>query len=163
LAVGVACLQRFAAGPWAPGLALAAAAGLCAAIAGTLEQTAVLSIAFAAALTAASPGLCYAALAVALGSPAASCLSPGERWRGGGAAPGGGRGAGGLRGAGPAGGMAAGGVPGAGAPGPGPGPRRGRAAAFRRGRYPQRHRRDRQRRLRPPDAAPGREFRLCGG
>ena len=81
LAVGVACLQRFAAGPWAPGLALAAAAGLCAAIAGTLEQTAVLSIAFAAALTAASPGLCHAALAVALGSLAASCLYPGERWR----------------------------------------------------------------------------------
>ena len=77
LAVGVACLQRFAAGPWAPGLALAAAAGLCAAIAGTLEQTAVLSIAFAAA----RPGLCYAALAVALGSLAASCLYPGERWR----------------------------------------------------------------------------------
>lgn len=81
LAVGVACLQRCAAGPWAPGLALAAAAGLCAAIAGTLEQTAVLSIALAAALTAASPGLCYAALAVGLGSLGASCLFPGERWR----------------------------------------------------------------------------------
>ena len=81
LAVGVACLQRSAAGPWAPGLALAAAAGLCAAIAGTLEQTAVLSIALAAALTAASPSLCYAALAVALGSLGAACLFPGERWR----------------------------------------------------------------------------------
>ncbi len=81
LAVGVACLQRFAAGPLAPGLAVAAAAGLCAALAGTLAQTAVLSIAVAAALTAASPSLCYAALAVALGSLAAACLFPGERWR----------------------------------------------------------------------------------
>ena len=81
LAVGVACLQRFAAGPLAPGLAVAAAAGLCAALAGTLAQAAVLSIAVAAALTAASPSLCYAALAVALGSLAAACLFPGERWR----------------------------------------------------------------------------------
>ena len=81
LAVGVACLQRCTLGPLAPGLALAAAAGLCAAIAGTLEQTAVLSIALAAALTAASPSLCYAALSVALGSLGASCLFPGERWR----------------------------------------------------------------------------------
>lgn len=81
LAVGVACLQRCTLGPLAPGLALAAAAGLCAAIAGTLEQTAVLSIALAAAITAASPSLCYAALAVGLGSLAASCLFPGERWR----------------------------------------------------------------------------------
>ena len=39
-------------GPLAPGLALAAGAGLCAAIGGTLEQTAVLSIALAAAITA---------------------------------------------------------------------------------------------------------------
>lgn len=81
LAVGVACLQRCTLGPLAPGLALAAAAGLCAAIAGTLEQTAVLSIALAAAITAASPSLCYAALAVALGSLASACLFPGERWR----------------------------------------------------------------------------------
>lgn len=81
LAVGVACLQRCSLGPLAPGLALAAAAGLCAAVAGTLEQTAVLSIALAAAITAASPSLCYAALSVALGSLAASCLFPGERWR----------------------------------------------------------------------------------
>ena len=48
LAVATACLQRCAAGPLAPGLALAAGAGLCAAIGGTLEQTAVLSIALAA-------------------------------------------------------------------------------------------------------------------
>nr|WP_317370199.1 SpoIIE family protein phosphatase [uncultured Gemmiger sp.] len=48
LAVATACLQRCAAGPLAPGLALAAGAGLCAAMAGTLEQTAVLSIALAA-------------------------------------------------------------------------------------------------------------------
>lgn len=81
LAVGVACLQRCAVGPLAPGLALAAAAGLCAAFAGTLEQTAVLSVALAAAITAASPGLCYAALAVALGSLSAACLFPGERGR----------------------------------------------------------------------------------
>ena len=51
LAVATACLQRCAAGPLAPGLALAAGAGLC------------------------------AALAVALGSLAAACLCPGERWR----------------------------------------------------------------------------------
>lgn len=48
LAVATACLQRCAVGPLAPGLALAAGAGLCAAIGGTLEQTAVLSIALAA-------------------------------------------------------------------------------------------------------------------
>lgn len=47
LAVATACLQRCAVGPLAPGLALAAGAGLCAAIGGTLEQTAVLSIALA--------------------------------------------------------------------------------------------------------------------
>ena len=52
-------------------------AGLCAAIGGTLEQTAVLSIALAAAITASGPTLAYAALAVALGSLAASCLCPG--------------------------------------------------------------------------------------
>lgn len=81
LAVGAACLQRFAVGPLAPGLALASAAGLCAAIGGTLEQTAVLSIALAAALTAAGPERAFAALAVAMGSLAASCLCPGERGR----------------------------------------------------------------------------------
>lgn len=82
LAVGAACLQRCAVGPLAPGLALASAAGLCAAIGGTLEQTAVLSIALAAALTAAGPERAFAALAVAMGSLAASCLCPGERGRG---------------------------------------------------------------------------------
>ena len=76
LAVATACLQRCAVGPLAPGLALAAGAGLCAAIGGTLEQTAVLSIALAAAITASGPTLAYAALAVALGSLAASCLCP---------------------------------------------------------------------------------------
>ena len=81
LAVATACLQRCAAGPLAPGLALAAGAGLCAAMAGTLEQTAVLSIALAAAITASGPALAFAALAVALGSLAAACLCPGERWR----------------------------------------------------------------------------------
>ena len=81
LAVVTACLQRCAAGPLAPGLALAAGAGLCAAMAGTLEQTAVLSIALAAAITASGPALAFAALAVALGSLAAACLCPGERWR----------------------------------------------------------------------------------
>ena len=50
LAVATACLQRCAVGPLAPGLALAAGAGLCAAIGGTLEQTAVLSIALAVLL-----------------------------------------------------------------------------------------------------------------
>lgn len=81
LAVGAACLQRCAVGPLAPGLALASAAGLCAAIGGTLEQTAVLSIALAAALTAAGPERAFATLAVAMGSLAASCLCPGERGR----------------------------------------------------------------------------------
>lgn len=81
LAVGAACLQRCAVGPLAPGLALASAAGLCAAIGGTLEQTAVLSIALAAALAAAGPERAFAALAVAMGSLAASCLCPGERGR----------------------------------------------------------------------------------
>ena len=81
LAVGAACLQRCAVGPLAPGLALASAAGLCADIGGTLEQTAVLSIALAAALTAAGPERAFAALAVAMGSLAASCLCPGERGR----------------------------------------------------------------------------------
>ena len=80
LAVATACLQRCAVGPLAPGLALAAGAGLCAAIGGTLEQTAVLSIALAAAITASGPTLAYAALAVALGSLAASCLCPGGHW-----------------------------------------------------------------------------------
>ena len=78
LAVGAACLQRCAVGPLAPGLVLASAAGLCAAIGGTLEQTAVLSIALAAALTAAGPERAFAALAVAMGSLAASCLCPGS-------------------------------------------------------------------------------------
>ena len=81
LAVGASCLQRCAVGPLAPGLALASAAGLCAAIGGTLEQTAVLSIALAAALTASGPERAFAALAVAMGSLAASCLCPGERGR----------------------------------------------------------------------------------
>ena len=81
LAIAAACLQRCARGPLAPGLAVAAAAGLCAAFAGTLEETAVVSITLAAAITAASPNLCYAALAVALGSLAAACLYPGERLR----------------------------------------------------------------------------------
>ena len=81
LAVGAACLQRCAVGPLAPGLALASAAGLCAANGGTLEHTAVLSIALAAALTAAGPERAFAALAVAMGSLAASCLCPGERGR----------------------------------------------------------------------------------
>lgn len=81
MALLAACSQQFTAGIFAPGLVLSAAAGLCAAYAGTLEQTAVLSIALAAALTAASPGLCYAALAVALGTLGGALLCPGERWR----------------------------------------------------------------------------------
>lgn len=76
LAAVTACLQRCAVGPLAPGLALAAGAGLCAAIGGTLEQTAVLSIALAAAITASGPTLAFAALAVAMGSLAAACLCP---------------------------------------------------------------------------------------
>ena len=56
LAIAAACLQRCARGPLAPGLAVAAAAGLCAAFAGTLEETAVVSITLAAAITAANEG-----------------------------------------------------------------------------------------------------------
>ena len=64
LAIAAACLQRCARGPLAPGLAVAAAAGLCAAFAGTLEETAVVSITLAAAITASGPTLAFAALAV---------------------------------------------------------------------------------------------------
>lgn len=81
LAVLVACLQRFTGAVAAPGLAVAAFVGLCTACAGTLEQTAVLNIALSAAIAAATPGLSYAALAVALGSLGAACLYPGERLR----------------------------------------------------------------------------------
>ncbi|MGN0984366.1 MAG: SpoIIE family protein phosphatase [Gemmiger sp.] len=81
LALLAACGQRFSTVFLAPGLLLAAAAGLCAAYAGTLEQSAVFSLAMAAALTAASPALCYASLAVALGTLGAAVLCPGERWR----------------------------------------------------------------------------------
>ncbi|MDD4850918.1 MAG: hypothetical protein PHO10_09520 [Gemmiger sp.] len=77
----VAGSQQFALYGFAPGLALMALAGLCAAYAGSLEQTAVLAVALAAAFTAASPTLCYAALAVSLGVVGASALCAGERWR----------------------------------------------------------------------------------
>lgn len=82
LAMLAACVQRLPLLGLAPGLLAASAAGLCAAYAGTLEQSAVLSLALAAAFTAASPDLCYAALAVALGTLTAACLCPGERLRG---------------------------------------------------------------------------------
>ena len=81
LAMGVACLERLTLPVFAPGLALFALAGLCTAFAASLEQSAVLAVALAAAFTAASPDLCFAALAVALGTLGASCLFPGERWR----------------------------------------------------------------------------------
>lgn len=81
LAMLTACVQSFAFLGFAPGLALAALVGLCAACAGTLEQCAVLSVALAAAFTASSPSLCYAALAVALGGLAAALVCPGDRWR----------------------------------------------------------------------------------
>ena len=81
LALLAACAQRLAL-PWfAPGLALFALVGLCAAFAASLEQSAVLAVALAAAVTAASPGLSFAALAVALGTLGAAALFPGERWR----------------------------------------------------------------------------------
>ena len=81
LAMLAACAQRLAL-PWfAPGLALAALAGLCAAFAASLEQSAVLAVALAAAVTAASPDLSFAALAVALGTLGAAAFYPGERWR----------------------------------------------------------------------------------
>jgi stage II sporulation protein E len=81
LAMLTAATQSFTLYGFAPGLALAALAGLCTAYAGSLAQCAVLAVALAAALSAASPALCYAALAVALGTLAAGCLCPGERWR----------------------------------------------------------------------------------
>lgn len=80
-AMTAACLQRLALPGFAPGLAAASFAVLCCACAGSLEQTAVLCIALAAAITAASPTLCFAALAVAMGGLAASLLCPGERGR----------------------------------------------------------------------------------
>ena len=81
LAVAACCVQRFAAAAFAPGLALFAAAVFCCAVSGTLEQTAVLCIAFCAALTAADRAVCPAACAVALGGLAAGCLFPGDRRR----------------------------------------------------------------------------------
>lgn len=81
LAMLVACTQSFTLYGFAPGLAIFALAGLCAAYAGSLEQSAVLAVVLAAAFTAASPSLCYAALAVALGVLGASALCGGERWR----------------------------------------------------------------------------------
>lgn len=79
LAMGTACLQRLSLTGFAPGLAAAGLSVLCCACAGSLEQTAVLSIALAAAVTAASPTLCFAALAAAMGALAAALLCPGER------------------------------------------------------------------------------------
>lgn len=80
LALATVCAQRGAVGLLAPGLILAAAGGLTTACAGSLEQTAVLALALAAALTAASPALCCAALAVAAGALAASVACAGQRW-----------------------------------------------------------------------------------
>ena len=77
LAVATACLQRCAAGPFGSGPGAGRRGGLCAAMAGTLEQTAVLSIALAVAITASGPALAFAALAVALGSLAAAASAPG--------------------------------------------------------------------------------------
>ncbi len=74
LAMATACAQRAAAftGGFAPGLALAAFAGLCTACAGSLEQSAVLALALSAAVCAADPSLSWAALAVDLGLLAAA-------------------------------------------------------------------------------------------
>ena len=80
LAMLTACAQRLSFLGVAPGLVIATLGGLCAAYAGSLEQSAVLAVALAAAFTAASPTLCYAALAVALGTLAAAAFCPGERW-----------------------------------------------------------------------------------
>lgn len=177
LAVATACLQRCAVGPLAPGLALAAGAGLCAAIGGTLEQTAVLSIALAAAITASGPTLAYAALAVALGSLAASCLCPGGPGplrrgvcgglhRGGTGrarrcqcAAAGGQCRGGRCGcAGCAGERAAQNFPAARAARADAGPGRGGAQALRRGGHAERHCRHGQRGLPAAAAAQGRDL-----
>ena len=173
LAVATACLQRCAVGPLAPGLALAAGAGLCAAIGGTLEQTAVLSIALAAAITASGPTLAYAALAVALGGLAASCLCPGERGRCAGVfaagctagarrcqcAAAGGQCRGGRCGcAGCAGERAAQNFPAARAARADAGPGRGGAQALRRGGHAERHCRHGQRGLPAAAAAQGRDL-----
>ena len=80
LALLAACAQRLTLSWFAPGLALFALAGLCTAFAASLEQSAVLAVAMAAAVTAASPDLCFAALAVALGTLGAAALCPGDRW-----------------------------------------------------------------------------------
>lgn len=84
LSMAAACAQRLMpllGGGFAPGLVLAAGTGLCTAFAGSLEQSAVLAVAMAAAVTAASPELSYAALAVALGTLGAAVLANGESWR----------------------------------------------------------------------------------
>lgn len=84
LAMAAVCAQRLTpllGGGFAPGLMLAAGAGLCTAFAGSLEQSAVLAVAMAAAVTAAASTLSYAALAVALGTLGAAVLANGERWR----------------------------------------------------------------------------------
>ena len=80
-AVAAACCQRFASAVFAPGLLLAALAGLCAACAASLEQCATISLVLAAAVTAAAPSLSCGALACAMGSLAAALLFPGERLR----------------------------------------------------------------------------------
>ncbi len=84
LAMAAACAQRLMpllGGGFAPGLALAAGTGLCTAFGGSLEQSAVLAVAMAAAVTAATPALSYAALAVALGTLGAAVLANGDRRR----------------------------------------------------------------------------------
>ena len=83
LAMAAACAQRFPLfGGLGAGLALAACGGLATALAGSLEQSAVLALALAGAVTAATPAASYAALAVALGTLGAAVLAPGERRRG---------------------------------------------------------------------------------
>lgn len=78
LGCGVASLQRFGAGMFQPGLVLFGAAGLTLAGRGRVRDTAVLSVALATALMAASPELAYAAVGTAAGCVLAAVFAPGE-------------------------------------------------------------------------------------
>lgn len=78
LGCAVACLQRFGAGMFQPGLVLFGVTGLALAGRGRVRDTAVLSVALATAMMAASPELCYAGLGVAAGCVLAALYAPGE-------------------------------------------------------------------------------------
>lgn len=78
LMMAVAALQRFGAGMFQPGLILFGAVGLALAQRGHLREVAVLCIALASALMAASTTLAYAGIGVAAGCLLAAAFAPGE-------------------------------------------------------------------------------------